>query len=95
MSGKALFLSPKGIYTMINKWREIYGIKAMLTTAKPLSKRQTIPEILKGYSFLQGNSSKVLENSPTVKLVCLFSMVAYQMAIYAVLDNNALIQFFT
>lgn len=95
MSSKILFLSPKGIYTLINKKREIYGIKAMLTTAKPLSKRQTIFEILKWYSFSQGNSNKVLGISPTIKLVCPFSMNAYQMGIYAVLDNNALIQFLT
>lgn len=67
----------------------------MSTTAKqePLLKRQTIPEILKGYSFSRGNSNKVLDNSSTIKLVCLFSMHACQMGIYAVLDNNALIQF--
>jgi len=46
MSGKTLFLSPKGVYTTMNKRREINGIKAMSTTAKqvPLSSRQTVPE---------------------------------------------------
>lgn len=78
---------------MMNKTREMNGIKDMSTAAKQVSKRQTPPEILEGYSFSQGNSNKALENSPAIKLVSLFSMHAFQMGTYAVLDNNALIWF--
>lgn len=80
---------------MMNKNRKLNGNKGMSTTAKevPLWKRQTTPEILKGYSFSHGNSSKVLESFSIIKLVYPLSMNTYQMEIYALLDNNALIQF--
>lgn len=48
---------------MMNKTREISGIKSLSTAAKQVSKRQTTPEILKGYSFSQGSSNKAVENS--------------------------------
>lgn len=94
MSGKTSFRSAEGVYTVVNR-REINGIKATSTTAKqvPLSKRQSFPGILKGYSFSQGDFNKVLQNSPAIKLVPLFSVHAHQMGIYGVLDNSALTQF--
>lgn len=75
---------------MMTKNREKNGIKALSQAAK-VSKGQTTREILKGYSFSQGSSNKGVENSPATKEENPFSMHAFQMGTYAVLDNNALI----
>lgn len=92
MSGKTLFLSFEGVYIMMSKNREINGIKALSYAAK-VSKGQTTPEISKGYAFSQGSSNKGVENFPAIKVESPFSMHAFQMGTYAILDNNALISY--